>query len=116
MRIKPARGRGCWKQMVASPLVAILVHGRAFLVFHFKLLTDSFGSSALISLRTTSLLYYRCMDTLFDRTQFILVGHRLATPARGNELAVHMQFWIAPNDGCRLYPTGDPSRVKSAKP
>lgn len=56
MRIKPARGRGCWKQMLASPLVAVLVHGRAFLVFLFKLLTDSFGSSALISLRTTSLL------------------------------------------------------------
>lgn len=52
----PVRGRGCWKQMLASPLVAVLVHGRAFLVFLFKLLTDSFGSSALISLRTTRLL------------------------------------------------------------
>lgn len=56
MRIKAARGRRCWKQMLASPLVAVLVHGRAFLVFLFKLLTDSFGSSALISLRTPRLL------------------------------------------------------------
>lgn len=36
------------------------------------------------------------MDTLSNRTQLILVGHRLATPARGNELAVHRQFWMCP--------------------
>lgn len=36
------------------------------------------------------------MDTLSNRTQLILVGHRLATPARGNELAVHRRFWMCP--------------------
>lgn len=47
-----------------------------FLVFLFKLLTDSFGSSALISLRTTSLL------TIAAWT----IGHLVSI--------VHNSFWL----------------------